>query len=289
LADFWASTFASLGIPYLVFAYGIEVNMRLVGLRGRLLAWSRRRTFSRAAGIVAVSRATADDVARLGVARSRIHVVPPAIDLGDWEPAARDRREEVANSLGVEGKRVLFTVSRLIRRKGISTMIRALPRILQAEPNAVYVVAGSGEEEGALRRLAVDLGLEDRVMFTGPVTEEVKKALYGICEVFVLPCRSLPDGDVEGFGIVFLEAAASGKPAVAGRSGGVVDAVADEETGLLVPPDSPDALAAAVVRVLGDEELARRLGSQGRARARAMTWGASAAKLREIIESVAVG
>ena len=284
LTGYWADACARLRVPVGYFALGREVGFRGRGLAGRVVARNRRRAFARAQIVFAVSRATADAVAALGVPRSRIVTVPPGIEMDRFPPAPPEYCGHVARSLGIEGKRIILTISRLVPRKGISTMIDALPFVLREAPDCVYVIAGFGDEERALRRQAAMQGLANDVVFVGTVSEETKRALYQLCDVFVLPCRDLADGDTEGFGIVFLEAGAYGKPVVAGRAGGVVDAVIHGETGLLVEPGSPEELATAVARVLHDEQLAGQLGRGGRAWAETMTWQAAAATVRTTLD-----
>jgi phosphatidylinositol alpha-1,6-mannosyltransferase len=157
-------------------------------------------------------------------------------------------------------------------------------------PEAALVLAGGGSHLGELQRLAM-ASQPGSVIFAGEVADEDLPAYYAACDVFAMPCRSRWGGlEVEGFGIVFLEAAASGKAVVAGRSGGADEAVADEMTGLLVEGGEPKAVALAITRLLLGGPLMTRLGEQGRARVEAeFTWGRQAAKLAEILRKAAAG
>lgn len=128
-----------------------------------------------------------------------------------------------------------------------------------------YVVVGDGPERSGLERLAANLGLRDAVVFTGRASVEEVNAWYHLADVFAMPARS-DDHDIEGFGIVFLEAAAAGKPVVAGRGGGVGDAVVDGVTGLLIDPSSEDELANALRRLLLDQRYADAMGEEARRR-----------------------
>jgi phosphatidyl-myo-inositol dimannoside synthase len=159
----------------------------------------------------------------------------------------------------------VLTVGRLVERKGHDTMLRALPRVIRQVPNVVYLIVGSGPYESRLRSLARELELEDNVVFCGHVPDDELVAYYHACDVFAMISRELP-GDTEGFGIVFMEAAACAKPTVGGRSGGVPDAIVDGETGFLVAPTAPEQVADAIVRIGRDRSLARRLGEMGRVR-----------------------
>jgi phosphatidylinositol alpha-1,6-mannosyltransferase len=146
-------------------------------------------------------------------------------------------------------------------------VIRALPRVIQKIPTAVYLVAGQGPEEPRLRVLARSLGMQDRVIFVGYVPGDKLVDHYNLADVYIMASREIgKEGDVEGFGITFLEAGACGLPVVGGRSGGIPDAILNEQTGLLVDPGDQDQIASALVRILADESYASRLGHGGRKR-----------------------
>ena len=241
-----------------------------------LYDWLRRRAIIGADGLFPVSRYTADLLKGMGASPDRIAIVhngtdPKHFSPGD-DPALR-------RSLGLEGKRVVLTVSRLVTRKGVDTVIRALPEVARAVPEVAYVVAGTGPDERRLRSLAAGVGVADRIHFVTAVPYRALPGYYNMCDVFAMPAGDVTP-DVEGFGIVFLEANACGKPVVGARSGGIPDAIRHEETGLLVEPDDPAGLAAALIRLLTEPDLADRLGRQGRARVLAeATWDHAAERL----------
>ena len=135
-------------------------------------------------------------------------------------PAARD--EDVRRSLGWEGRRVVLTVGRLQKRKGHDMMIRSLPQVRQEVSDVLYAVAGDGEERAALARAVTDLGLGGQVQFLGEVDENTLLRCYQQCDLFALPNRQV-GSDIEGFGMVLLEAQACGKPVLAGDSGGTAE------------------------------------------------------------------
>jgi phosphatidylinositol alpha-1,6-mannosyltransferase len=180
---------------------------------------------------------------------------------------------------------VILTLARLDERyKGHDMMLQALPLIRARVPDVTYVIAGDGRYRHYYQRVATALGVGDHVVFTGRVTDEDRLVLYDRCDLFALISREAPDGGCEGFGIVFLEAAARGKPAVGGRSGGVPDAIVDGVTGLLVEPTDVEAIAGACVRLLTDRDLARRMGCSGRERVQAsFTWGHIAQQVEGIL------
>ncbi|MER7896715.1 glycosyltransferase family 4 protein [Streptomyces sp. NPDC096046] len=196
-------------------------------------------------------------------AAARMAWLPPGVDEKTFHPASGG--DEVRARLGLTDRPVVVCVSRLVRRKGQDTLIRAMPRILAAEPDAVLLIVGGGPYESDLRRLARETGVFPAVRFTGAVPWSELPAHYGAGDVFAMPCRTRRGGlDVEGLGIVYLEASATGLPVVAGDSGGAPDAVLDGETGWVVRGGSPEEAADRITALLGDAGLRRRMGERGR-------------------------
>ncbi|QOV38889.1 glycosyltransferase family 4 protein [Streptomyces ferrugineus] len=196
-------------------------------------------------------------------AASRMAQLPPGVDEKTFHPASGG--EEVRARLGLSERPVIVCVSRLVPRKGQDTLILAMPRILAKEPDAVLLIVGGGPYERELRKLAAETRVGDSVRFTGAVPWSQLPAHYGAGDVFAMPCRTRRGGlDVEGLGIVYLEASATGLPVVAGDSGGAPDAVLDGETGWVVRGGSAEDTAERVLTLLGDPELRRRMGERGR-------------------------
>ncbi|WP_432025572.1 glycosyltransferase family 4 protein [Streptomyces sp. 1222.5] len=196
-------------------------------------------------------------------AAGRMAQLPPGVDEKTFHPGSGG--DEVRARLGLTDRPVVVCVSRLVPRKGQDTLIRALPRILAAEPDTVLLVVGGGPYEQDLRRLARETGVDASVRFTGAVPWSELPAHYGAGDVFAMPCRTRRGGlDVEGLGIVYLEASATGLPVVAGDSGGAPDAVLDGETGWVVRGGEPAEAADRIVALLGDAGLRRRMGERGR-------------------------
>ncbi|MFF8876347.1 glycosyltransferase family 4 protein [Streptomyces flaveolus] len=196
-------------------------------------------------------------------AAARMVQLPPGVDEKTFHPDSGG--DEVRARLGLTDRPVVVCVSRLVPRKGQDTLIRAMPRILAAEPDAVLLTVGGGPYEKDLRRLAQDTGVAASVRFTGAVPWAELPAHYGAGDVFAMPCRTRRGGlDVEGLGIVYLEASATGLPVVAGDSGGAPDAVLDGETGWVVRGGDVAQTADRVTTLLADPELRRRMGERGR-------------------------
>ncbi|MEV0324074.1 glycosyltransferase family 4 protein [Streptomyces sp. NPDC050658] len=196
-------------------------------------------------------------------AAGRMVQLPPGVDEKTFHPGSGG--DAVRARLGLTDRPVVVCVSRLVPRKGQDTLILAMPRILAREPDAVLLVVGGGPYEKELRKLAAETGVSDSVRFTGAVPWEELPAHYGAGDVFAMPCRTRRGGlDVEGLGIVYLEASATGLPVVAGDSGGAPDAVLDGETGWVVRGGVPEEAADRIVTLLGDGELRQRMGERGR-------------------------
>ncbi|WP_330326545.1 glycosyltransferase family 4 protein [Streptomyces pseudovenezuelae] len=196
-------------------------------------------------------------------AAARMVQLPPGVDEKTFHPGSGG--DAVRARLGLTDRPVVVCVSRLVPRKGQDTLILAMPRILAEEPEAVLLIVGGGPYEKELRRLAHATGVAGSVRFTGAVPWAELPAHYGAGDVFAMPCRTRRGGlDVEGLGIVYLEASATGLPVVAGDSGGAPDAVLDGETGWVVRGGSPEEAAERITVLLADAELRRRMGERGR-------------------------
>ena len=197
--------------------------------------------------------------------RTRLAQLPPGVDVDRFTPAADGTAVRRRHGLG-EGP-VVVCVSRLVPRKGQDVLVAAWPAVLARHPGARLLLVGGGPDEGRIRRAVAERGLESSVVLTGPVAPVQLPEHYAAGDVFAMPCRTRRGGlDVEGLGMVYLEAAACGLPVVAGTSGGAPEAVRDGVTGTVVDePRSPAAVAAAVTALLDDPARARAMGAAGRA------------------------
>jgi len=239
----------------------------------------------RADTVVTVSSFTRDELIRRGVKPERIRVITNGVDLKRFSPGAKD--SEILARHNIEGKKLLLTIARVEERKGHDKLLEALPQILKAVPDAVYLIVGDGPYMENLKSLTKDLGLEDKVIFTGRVPWKDLDRYYRSCDVFIMPNRTLPNGNTEGFGLVFLEANACGKPVIGGKAGGVPDAVADGETGILVDGNLVEQIADAAIQLLSNKELAERMGQAGYKRALNFSWENKARKFREVCINLA--
>jgi len=264
--------------PYVVLTHGVEMWMaRVPGTRTAL-----RRALGGARAVTAISEYTAEPVRRILPPSVPLAVVHPAVDEGRFSPSSHG--VPVRGRHGLEGRPVVLCVSRLVPRKGQDVLIEGMPILRRMVPEAALLIVGGGPHRLRLEAMAAEAP-PGSVVFAGEVADEELPSYYGACDVFAMPCRSRWGGlEVEGYGIVFLEAAASGKAVVAGRSGGAAEAVVDGVTGVLVEGDEPKAVALAVAKLLKYPELAAELGSAGRARVEAeLTWRVQAERVAEIL------
>ncbi len=261
--------------PLVVTVHGSDINALPVAGAARSVAGAARpvggpaigltlAVLRRADEIICVSEDLARSVRRLGADPDRVTVVHNGLDLSLFDAAPRPggrlrRLGDGLRRLG-DGHRLLW-VGRLSREKGLPSLLEALPRVLEGFPDAHLTLVGEGEDEPGLRALAHGLGLDEAVTFAGPCAHDEVPGFLADADLFVFPSLQ------EGLGIAALEAMAAGLPVVASSAGGIPEVVEDGETGLLVPPGDPAALAEAIRRILGDPPLAARLGAAGRRRA----------------------
>ncbi len=258
----------SLGLPYAVVLHGSEVTVpgRLPGSRrllGRVLA---------GAGLLIAAGGYPEAEARRAIGASGgvppVVQIPPGVDTGRFVPLAAIERAAARARLDLPATgSLVVSVSRLVPRKGMDTLIEAAALLAPSHPELTVAIAGSGRDHARLEQLVRRRGAPVRLL--GRVADADLPDLYACADVFALLCRTRWGGlEQEGFGIVFLEAAASGVAAVAGRSGGAAEAVADGRTGIVVdPPDDPAKVAEAIAAMLADPERTRGWGAEARRRA----------------------
>jgi phosphatidylinositol alpha-1,6-mannosyltransferase len=217
-------------------------------------------------------------------ATRRMRRLTPGVDTSRFFPECGG--DQVRKSLGLEGIPVVACVSRLVARKGQDTLIRAWPRVLAEVPDAVLLLVGGGPVRDQLVALAAELGVAHAVRFTGAVPWAEIPPYMDAADVFAMPCRTRRFGlEPEALGIVSLEAAATGKPVVIGDSGGAGDTVRHGETGYLVDPYNPVAVAVRLISLLTDPARARAMGAAGRDWVAAeWTWSRSGAILRDLLD-----
>jgi phosphatidylinositol alpha-1,6-mannosyltransferase len=254
-----------LGVPYVQYVHAREIAV-----------WPRLAHFAvtRARRTIAVSSYAVGLARQVGAPERRIRQIPPGVDATQLANGGRGRSRDV-----------LLTVSRIEQEdKGHDVVLAALPAVRRQVPTARWVVIGDGTLRSELEQRAAVMGLGGAVSFLGSVSDAERDRWLDTAAAFVMPSRIPPDRKGgEGFGIVYLEAAAHGLPVVTGNAGGAADAVAHEVTGLLVDPTDAAAVADAITRLLTDAELSARLGRASVARAQEFAWPAVAERVRTVL------
>ncbi len=258
-----------LRIPYFLSAHGSEIldtqNLKnpLKHQVRKRLRWLKTITLHNAQAIFAVSEYTRQLVIAQGISPDKVVTILNGVNTERFQPLQDADWVRVRHK--IEGRKVILTLGRLDDYKGHDTVIRALPQVLAAVPQAVYLIVGRGPERIRLEQIVREVGVADKVIFAGYVPDDELVAYYNACDLFVLVSRQ-DEKDVEGFGLVYLEANACGKPVIGGDIGGVRDAIIHGETGLLVNPYDQDAIAQAIIHLLCAPDEAQRLGCKGRQR-----------------------
>ncbi len=285
-ATHWSAAFCARlatrgNIPVGCAVHGKEVHidpLRRVPALRRGYRYARKSAIHNSV-LFPVSQYTAATVRQHFPRHGPIQVVGNGVDTSIYHPLEASERKARA------GRPIVLTVGRLVARKGVDNVLRALA-MLESVPFEYWVV-GDGPARAGLEQLSTELGLAERVKFFGSVAHEDLVGFYNDSDVFVMTPRDI-NGDVEGFGLVFLEAAACGKPVIGSRSGGVPDAVQDERNGYLVTPDAPEELCERLQELLTDNDRRRAFGQLGIEHARANSWEHAAAQILQTLESECV-
>lgn len=247
------------GVGYIVYVHGEDIESAALSREHR---WMVRGVFRRARLLVANSYNTARLLReQWGLGDDKVQVLHPGVDTQRFRPAARN--DDVRRALGWGDRPVVLTVGRLQKRKGHDQLILALREIRRQVPDVLYAIVGDGEERKAHDELVAREGLRDHVQFLAEIGDERLVQCYQQCDVFVLPNRQV-GRDIEGFGMVLLEAQACGKPVIAGASGGTAETMRVGETGWIMNCDGPETLSRAVAELLLDRGLRGRMGEAGR-------------------------
>lgn len=268
-AFFNSPMFWMKGVPYFVYAHGVEMLESSSNLKKRLrrqLAFLKWLTFQYSKTNFAVSHFTADLIQReCRVPLSKIRIVGNGVDIERFYPTPKPA--ELSKTFNTQNRFIFLTVTRLMGYKGIDRAIGALKTVVPQYPQVLYMICGEGPDRQRLEGFVNKYSLQNNVLFVGAVTQEELPKFYNLSDCFVLLSRNdFETPHCEGFGIVFLEAAACEKPVIAGNSGGIPDAVIDGHTGRLVDPNDEQIIARAMVEIIANQELNHRFGIQGRKR-----------------------
>ncbi|MEK4434270.1 glycosyltransferase family 4 protein [Paenibacillus sp. FSL K6-2862] len=250
---------AFFGVKYFPYVHGLDVmgmvNSRLFPLLMIILKRSDK--------VIANSQYTKSKLIELGIHEHQILIIPPGLNVSKLSGTV-ESVEDVRDKYDLHGKKVMITVSRLVERKGHDVTLKAIRQVIKHIPNLKYLICGDGPYRGELERLVIKYGLDSLVVFTGGITDQELHQLYECSDIFIMPSRDIKEkGDVEGFGIVFLEANYYRLPVIAGNSGGIPDAVKDQVTGYLVDPMDDIEIANRIEELVLNEKLAEEMGNNG--------------------------
>lgn len=266
-----------LNIPYYIFIHGMDVSM----IRGRkkILA---KKIMKNASIIFSNSNFTKHTIESFGISQEKIITVYPC---PNPLPQADDLEIiTLRNAHGLHDKKILLTVGRLVERKGHDMVLKAMAEVVKKYENTVYIIAGSGPNKENLKNMVHGLRLEDNVIFVENASDKEISALYELCDIFIMASRQLDNNDYEGFGIVYLEANLFSKPVIAGRSGGVTEAVINSINGILVNPTDTKEISSSIIYLFDNPHQAHILGMQGMDRVKhKFQWWEQAKKIENIL------
>ncbi|MEX2394007.1 MAG: glycosyltransferase family 4 protein, partial [Actinomycetota bacterium] len=246
-------------VPFTVVAHG--TGEILLPSRVPLARQALKHVLTSADVVFPVSGFTRSAVDRITRGKAKTSLLPPTVDTERFSLEVTGA--QVRTELQLGSAFTVFFVSRLVKRKGADILLRAIAAV----PDVLCVVGGAGPERAALERLSRELEITDRVRFVGLIPDEPLPEYYAAADVYCMPCTTRYGGlDTEGFGVVYIEAQATGIPSIAGRCGGSAEAVIDRETGIVLDDPTPLSVAEAIVALRNDRALAIRLGGAGRAR-----------------------
>lgn len=272
-----------LGCKTILYIHGEEITITGTSRSERL-----KRTYLQFCDrVVGVSRFTRDALVRhLRVDLAKISLIENGVDLNRFYE--QPKSTALLDRHGLHEKTILLSVGRVVARKGFDTVLTAMPQILIDHPDVHYLIVGEGPYRADLEALVERYQLSEHVTFAGRVSDQELGDYYSLAQIFLLPNREMPDGDTEGFGLVYLEANACGKPVISGRAGGVLDAVHEGVNGLTVDGSDPSSVVAAVNRLLADPELYARLRAGALTTAKESSWAKRAEQFnslcRELVE-----
>ncbi len=247
-----------LKLPYIVSCHGMDILQANKIKRRKKMA---QKILKEAKLITVNSYYTRELVKKMGVADDKIKVIYPGVLVDNNHLTKnKDIKEKFIRKYDLRDKKIILSVGRLVERKGFDKVIEAMPQVVTKVSKVVYLIAGVGGDELRLKNLSNEV--VESVVFLGKVSDKEKWVLMDLCDVFITPARKNNE-DIEGFGIVYLEANLMGKPVIAGNVGGAREAVIDNKTGLLVNPENINEISQAIIDLLNNQELADKLGKAG--------------------------
>ncbi len=267
-------------IPYILFTHGLDIMLPQQSNRKKNML---RRVLDNASYVVTNSEFTKNELSKFNVTSQKLITLTPGCDI-IGNRVNEKRYRELFNKHKLAGSKILLTVGRLEERKGHDLVLKSMAAIKDKYSDLKYIIVGEGKYRNRLKELAQELKLRERIIFTGAVPEQDLPVYYQLADIFIMPSRELSNRDVEGFGIVYLEANAMAKPVIGGRSGGVTEAIIDGQTGLIINPESIIEISAAIERLITNKSYAESLGLAGQQRVlKDFRWSNRAKKIEELI------
>jgi len=279
-----AQLFLKTKTPYSVVVHAMEVlpaPMTLkLQIREKLLWPLRKKVFLKSRNVFCVSQYSKNlTLKTTGISPKKVHVVNNGVNLEIYKKSSPSN--ELRKSLGAEGK-ILLTVTRLRPYKGIDKVLESLPAVLQKFPDLKYVIVGEGSDRARLDELVKSLNLSENIVFLGPKDQQTIIDLYNLADLFIMLSRE-EHGDVEGFGLVFLEAMACGLASLGGQSGGIPDAIDDNRSGWLVSPTDVHLITKKIIEILSNDSLRAQARDYGLQMVKNRSWQKTAQKIKEIL------
>jgi phosphatidyl-myo-inositol dimannoside synthase len=269
-----------LGLSYVCYIHGEDVE---TAATSRELSWIVRKALNSASKLICNSQNTANLVLNdWQVPSTKVVILNPACDTERFVPA--EKNINTKTSLGWGNRKIILTVGRLQQRKGHDMLIKTLPLIAREFPDILYAIVGDGKEKAKLQTLTKTLSLENNVLFMSEISDQQMIQAYQQCDVFVLPNRRV-DQDIEGFGMVLVEAQACEKPVIAGDSGGTAETMLPGKTGYIVDCTNSEVMAKQICSLLKDEQLCKEMGKQARIHVeKSLDWKVHTEKAKQIFK-----
>ncbi len=256
-----------LNIRYTVFLHGLDLSS---ASKNRWKKFLTKKIIKKSDNIICANSFVCEILKNnYKVNNKKIIVVNPGVNNFNFD--SKDKKNELIKKYDLFNKKIIFSLGRLVKRKGFDYTILSLKKVFELDNgmDLKYVISGVGPDEKYLKDLAVKTfgeNFKEKIVFTGEISEEEKWTFLSLSDIFIMPARNIA-GDYEGFGIVFLEAGLLSKPVIAGKSGGISDAVVNNVNGLMVDPESQEDIAEAILKLLKNPNLSKSLGDSGRERA----------------------
>ncbi len=264
---------------YAVFFHGMDFTSALATQRKK---WLSRKIINRADKIILGNSYLADIFQKNF--NKKFEIINPGIN-PDSPRVKNQEKNKIKEKHNLDDKLILFSLGRLVERKGFDKALKSLPQVLKEVPNLYYFLAGDGQDKDRLEKIRDNLkpGQKERIIFLGKISETEKWAWLDLADIFIMPARKMGN-DFEGFGIVYLEANLMQTPVIGGRSGGVIDAI-NQNNGILVDPLSTEEISKSIIKLAKDKNLREKLGKQGRDRAiQEFSWQKKAREIKKFLE-----